>query len=213
LVMHLAELGVHAKLLTHGVDLEFWQQPVPTEPPEFAGIPRPIVLFWGVIDRRTCTATVRAVAAANPQASLVFRGPQEAPDPELAKFATLGPPVPFERLPALAAAADVLIMPYADLPVTRAIQPLKLKEYLATGKPVVVADLPATRPRTSPRRRSNSRSSCACVFKPACRPHSCRPANGCSAKAGRAKRPSWRRYWTVNNSLPNSVVAPCRALG
>jgi hypothetical protein len=37
-------------------------------------------------------------------------------------------------------------MPYADLPVTRAIQPLKLKEYLATGKPTVVRDLPAVRP-------------------------------------------------------------------
>jgi hypothetical protein len=36
-------------------------------------------------------------------------------------------------------------MPYADLPVTRAMQPLKLKEYLATGRPVVVRDLPATR--------------------------------------------------------------------
>jgi hypothetical protein len=36
-------------------------------------------------------------------------------------------------------------MPYADRPVTRAMQPLKLKEYLATGKPVVVRDLPATR--------------------------------------------------------------------
>ena len=36
-------------------------------------------------------------------------------------------------------------MPYADLPVTRAMQPLKLKEYLATGKPVVVRDLPFTR--------------------------------------------------------------------
>jgi hypothetical protein len=29
--------------------------------------------------------------------------------------------------------------------VTRAIQPLKLKEYLATGRPVVVTDLPANR--------------------------------------------------------------------
>ena len=36
-------------------------------------------------------------------------------------------------------------MPYQDLPVTRAMQPLKLKEYLATGKPTVVRDLPATR--------------------------------------------------------------------
>jgi hypothetical protein len=55
------------------------------------------------------------------------------------------PPVPFAQLPQLARAADVLIMPYIDAPVTRAMQPLKLKEYLATGTPVVVRDLPATR--------------------------------------------------------------------
>ena len=30
--------------------------------------------------------------------------------------------------------------------MTRAMQPLKLKEYLATGRPAVVRDLPATRP-------------------------------------------------------------------
>ena len=45
----------------------------------------------------------------------------------------------------LAATAAVLMMPYADLPVTRAMQPLKLKEYLATGRPAVVRALPATR--------------------------------------------------------------------
>jgi hypothetical protein len=45
----------------------------------------------------------------------------------------------------LAQEAAVLVMPYADLPVTQAIQPLKLKEYLATGKPTVVRDLPAVR--------------------------------------------------------------------
>jgi hypothetical protein len=50
-----------------------------------------------------------------------------------------------ERLPTLARGASVLVMPYADLPVTRAMQPLKLKEYLASGRPVVVRDLPATR--------------------------------------------------------------------
>ena len=53
--------------------------------------------------------------------------------------------LPFGQLPTLAHEAAVLVMPYADLPVTRAMQPLKLKEYLATGKPVVVSDLPATR--------------------------------------------------------------------
>jgi hypothetical protein len=54
--------------------------------------------------------------------------------------------VPLAKLPAVAAAADVLVMPYADAPVTRAMQPLKLKEYLATGKPAVVRDLPSSRP-------------------------------------------------------------------
>jgi hypothetical protein len=56
------------------------------------------------------------------------------------------PPLPYEQLPSLAREAAVLIMPYADLPVTRAMQPLKLKEYLATGRPAVVRDLPANRP-------------------------------------------------------------------
>ncbi len=80
--------------------------------------------------------------------TIVLVGPQHDPDPALARLprVVLHPPVPFAELPEVARAARVLIMPYADLPVTRAMQPLKLKEYLATGKPVVVRDLPATRP-------------------------------------------------------------------
>jgi hypothetical protein len=58
----------------------------------------------------------------------------------------LHPALRFEALPSLARRSDVLIMPYADLHVTRAMQPLKLKEYLATGRPVVVRELPSTRP-------------------------------------------------------------------
>ena len=50
------------------------------------------------------------------------------------------------ELPKMAAAANVLIMPYADLPVTRAMQPLKFKEYIATGRPVVTSSLPAVQP-------------------------------------------------------------------
>jgi hypothetical protein len=53
-------------------------------------------------------------------------------------------PLAFRQLPALARAATVLVMPYADIPATRAMQPLKLKEYLATGKPAVVRRLPST---------------------------------------------------------------------
>src|SRR2546430_15807684 len=79
--------------------------------------------------------------------TIVLVGPEDNPDPALyqSKRVHRVGPVALARLPHLAREADVLIMPYADLPVTRAIQPLKLKEYLATGKPVVVRDLPANR--------------------------------------------------------------------
>jgi glycosyltransferase involved in cell wall biosynthesis len=79
--------------------------------------------------------------------TIVLAGPHNEPDPVLLKLPRivgLGS-LAFQQLPCLATEAAVLVMPYADLPVTRAMQPLKLKEYLATGKPVVVSDLPANR--------------------------------------------------------------------
>jgi glycosyltransferase involved in cell wall biosynthesis len=143
----LAGMGWEAPLLTHGVDLDFWSR---SGPPvgSLDGLERPLVVFWGVVDRRMDLAFVRALAAAMPRGTLVLAGPENSIDPALKTIpwvVRLGP-LPFEHLPSLAEAAAVLVMPYADLPVTQAMQPLKLKEYLATGKPVVVRDLPATRP-------------------------------------------------------------------
>jgi glycosyltransferase involved in cell wall biosynthesis len=147
LVKHIAGYGKAAHLLTHGVDLDHWQQPLPNgELPELARLKPPFVVFWGVIDRRMDTEFVKHLSANLAGGTLVFVGPREDPDPailSLPRVAVL-PPMPFARLPALARSASVLVMPYADLPVTRAIQPLKMKEYLATGKPVVVRELPAT---------------------------------------------------------------------
>jgi glycosyltransferase involved in cell wall biosynthesis len=81
------------------------------------------------------------------EGTIVLVGREDNPDPALATLPRVErrPNVPLAELPAMAARADVLIMPYIDAPVTRAMQPLKLKEYLATGKPVVVRDLPANR--------------------------------------------------------------------
>ena len=143
----LARLGCESHLLTHGIDLDFWKA-TPVAPPAFLdGLERPLVLFWGVIDRRMDAALVERLAAELTEGTVVLLGPQADPDPQL--YATRRvvhvPPVLFEQLPAVAAAVDVLVMPYADLPVTRAMQPLKLKEYLATGRPAVVRDLPSTR--------------------------------------------------------------------
>jgi hypothetical protein len=144
LQFHLANLGRASSLLTHGVDLDFWRQP--GEPlAALQALPRPLVMFFGLIDRRLELAFLRRLGESMTEGALLLIGPQDNPDPALYTLprVALHPALPFPQLPAAARMADVLVMPYADLPVTRAMQPLKLKEYLATEKPVVVRDLPA----------------------------------------------------------------------
>jgi glycosyltransferase involved in cell wall biosynthesis len=143
----LARSGRTAALLTHGVDLDFWAAPPTTDVPELAGLERPLIVFWGVVDRRMDLAFVQRLAADLRQGTIVMVGPESDPDPALLRIGRVVriPPLPFAQLPCVAREAAVLVMPYADLPVTQAIQPLKLKEYLCTGKPTVVRDLPANR--------------------------------------------------------------------
>ena len=51
-------------------------------------------------------------------------------------------PVPYADLPGHVAHFDLCILPYVVDDSTRNINPLKLKEYLATGKPVIATPLP-----------------------------------------------------------------------
>jgi glycosyltransferase involved in cell wall biosynthesis len=144
----LRQTGKPVHLLTHGIDPGHWSAGDGEALPELAGLERPLVVFWGVLDRRMDVGFVRALAAGLERGTVVLVGPEADPDPALFAPGRVVhiPPLPFDQLPHLAREAGVLVMPYADLPVTRAIQPLKLKEYLATGRPAVVRDLPATRP-------------------------------------------------------------------
>ncbi|MEX2173560.1 MAG: glycosyltransferase [Pirellulaceae bacterium] len=147
LAARMHKLGREATVITHGIDLDHWSQS-PAPDPMIQSLPGPVVLFWGLIDRRLDIELLIALNRRMTAGTIALVGPEQNPDPaldQLSRLRRLGP-VPYSRLPAIAAAADVLIMPYADLPVTRAMQPLKLKEYLATGKPVVTRRLPAIAP-------------------------------------------------------------------
>ncbi|TWU44352.1 hypothetical protein Q31b_18880 [Novipirellula aureliae] len=141
----IADRGHHAEVLTHGVDLDFWQSDSGCKLEILDGLPRPIALFWGVIDRRMNADWLLALANRIDHGKIVLVGPLQDPDPRLANHPNIlmTGPMPFESLPSVARQAAALIMPYADLPVTRAMQPLKFKEYLATMRPVVASSLPA----------------------------------------------------------------------
>lgn len=136
--------GRHAEIISHGIDLEHWRGA--GEPSGLLeGLPRPIFLFWGLIDRRLDLPTLRALDARLSGGTIALVGPEQDADPALAgltRVRRLGP-APYGVLPSLASEAAALLIPYSDLPVARAMQPLKLKEYLASGRPVVSTRLPA----------------------------------------------------------------------
>jgi glycosyltransferase involved in cell wall biosynthesis len=138
--------GRDAALLTHGVDVDLWRIPAEAVP-NLGALAPPLIVFWGLKDRRLDLGILRQLGEDLTQGTILLVGPHADVDAALGRVPRVvtWPTLPYEQLPALADAAAVLIMPYADLPVTRAMQPLKLKEYLATGKPVVVPDLPAVR--------------------------------------------------------------------
>jgi glycosyltransferase involved in cell wall biosynthesis len=137
-------MGRESEVVTHGIDLDHWTRGGGSAA-LLANLPRPLVLFWGLVDRRLDLNAIENLSRRMKGGTIAFVGPQQDPDPRLAGLPSvhLAGPAAFADLPALAREAAVLVMPYDDLPVTRAMQPLKMKEYLATGRPVVVTRLPA----------------------------------------------------------------------
>jgi glycosyltransferase involved in cell wall biosynthesis len=105
--------------------------------------PRPILLYIGAISEWTDFTTLEKVAATHPDKMLVLIGPAvPAVRPQMDKllaFANvqhLGV-VKHDELPAYLAAADVCLIPLLKNELTRFLNPNKLYEYFAAGKPVV----------------------------------------------------------------------------
>ncbi len=145
LAERLEAMGRTSTLLTHGIDLDFWSGPVAQNRFNPPHVEPPFIVFWGVIDRRLDSAFIQCLSRKLSAGSILLIGPQNDPDPSLEKLDNvhlLGARK-YELLPSIAERASVMIMPYAQIPVNHVLQPLKFKEYLATGNPTVVSGLPA----------------------------------------------------------------------
>lgn len=110
------------------------------DPPDQAGIPRPRIGHYAVLDERLDRDLLAAIADARPDWQLVLVGPVVKIDPsELPRRPNihyLGGK-PYDALPAYLAGWDAAFMPFAQNESTRFISPTKTPEYLAAGKPVV----------------------------------------------------------------------------
>lgn len=107
-------------------------------------IPRPIVGYFGNIERRMDYDLLKKVIEENKDKSFVFAGPV------LAKFVPqwifekknvhfIGP-VAYQEMPHVLKGFDVCVIPFKKDEVSANIFPLKLFEYLGAGKPVVATD-------------------------------------------------------------------------
>jgi glycosyltransferase involved in cell wall biosynthesis len=109
-----------------------------------AGIKKPVIGYFGAIERRIDYDLLRELFTANSDKSFVFIGPidryyikeEEYNAPNL----FLKGPVPYEEMPAVLKGFDVAIIPFKKDKVSSDIFPLKLFEYLGSGRPVVSTD-------------------------------------------------------------------------
>ncbi len=137
-----------AAVVPNGVDPELWLRPGPA-PAWLQELPGPRLLYIGTLDSRLDVEAVRAVARAWPEGSVVLVGPLTEPD-HLAPIlgepnVVVHEPVSREGVAAVACGADACLLPHNRTPLTEAMSPLKLFEYLASGRPVVATDLEPVR--------------------------------------------------------------------
>jgi len=141
---------------TNGVDVDAFVRGAASAPPAaLAAVPHPRVGIIGRLNDRVDWPLVEEICRRRPDWHVVIVGPEYAAGMDttaaLARLACYPnahriPAIPPEAMPACVAALDVCLIPYRLTKLTLAINPLKVYQYLAAGKPVVATRLPALIP-------------------------------------------------------------------
>jgi glycosyltransferase involved in cell wall biosynthesis len=131
-------------VVPNGVDPAEWRTPGPG-PEWLLDLPGPRLLYVGSLESRVDVGAIASAARKLPAASFAMVGPLLDRD-HFEALRTLPnvhffPPLARAEVVASVAAADACLIPHVDSPLTRAMSPLKLYEYLAGGAPVAALDL------------------------------------------------------------------------
>jgi glycosyltransferase involved in cell wall biosynthesis len=112
--------------------------------PKIIGIKKPIIGYLGNIERRVDYRMLEKVMKMNSDKSFVFVGPIEAEFLQKINKETpnlyLIEQVAYKLMPSVLKGFDIAIIPFKKDNVSHTIFPLKLFEYLGSGKPVVSTD-------------------------------------------------------------------------
>ncbi len=136
-------------IVPHGVDIDLFARPQPR--PDDLPDGRGIVGFYGSLSGWIDVELMIKAAKALPAVNFVFIGPVNTDTQGLEALPNvflLGPK-PHEKLPAYVQHFRVAMLPFRDTPQIRACNPLKLREYLASGVAIASTDFPALEPYRS----------------------------------------------------------------
>ena len=145
-------LAKRVELVPNGADIDHFGRASSTEiitAPAVADLPHPVIGFHGWIQYWIDFDLIAYAAKAHPEWSFVLIGPIE-PLARVDKVRGL-PNVhflgkqPYAELPNYLAGFDVCVNPFVLGDLAEAVSPIKLYEYLASGKPIVSVDMPAAR--------------------------------------------------------------------
>ncbi len=134
-------------LASHGVDHAHFASALDegtSIPKDIAALPRPILGFFGLIENWIDLDLIAYLAEERPDWSIALIGKSAVDTSRLNRFPNihlLGRR-PYRDLPGYARAFDVGICPFVSNELTRNINPIKLREYLSSGLPVVASGIP-----------------------------------------------------------------------
>ena len=140
--------------IPNAADIEFFrkaQDPNIKESDKIKGIRKPIIGYLGTIHNRTDIELLTYAAAKRPDWSFVLIGPREKNYEKTETYnrfkrlpnVTLLGWISYDKLPGVLKAFDVGVIPYkTDSHFNQSVNPLKLHEYTAMGKPIVSTKIP-----------------------------------------------------------------------
>lgn len=141
------EINPRTYFIPHGVDVAHFSKaldPATTVATEIAALPKPVIGFFGLLADWVDLDMIGALARARPQWSfaLVGKAQTDLRAVEGLPNVRLVGQRPYAALPGYCRGFDVGLIPFRMNELTLRVNPLKLREYLAAGLPVVSTPLP-----------------------------------------------------------------------